>query len=243
MIASDTMPDGSGIKDDNHTREDQLKGTIECVELNLPMEDKTRLFLLYIICLKSANSTTLEEYLQFANLMPKFRRVLENISLAGIKMGNGLILRDEERKARKKHAKLLAEKAKKTNAINIRFEPFIGDVINGILDKSLPAGLYPFLDKQTKLEEADTGVYRTYKKEIITIHNIQGHHRERKDPETKGNRIIIFMSGGGTYAESRCVYEHIVVGRREIIFGATEILKPNEYLDVIHNLNPVTDVL
>lgn len=243
-MASDTTPDGSGIKDDDTSREDQLKQTIECVELNLPMEDKTRLLLLYIICLKNANQTTLEQCLQFANLMPKFRRVLDNISLVGIKMGTGLILRDEERKARKKHAKLLSQKAKKTNGINIRFEPFVGDVINGILDKTLPVGLYPYLEKQTKLEEADTGVYRTYKKEVITIHNIQGHNKkERKDPETKGNRIILFMSGGGTYAESRSVYEHIVVGRREIIFGATEILKPNEYLDVLHNLSPVTDTL
>lgn len=145
---------------------------IESAELNLPMEDKTRLFLLYIICLRSCTPQIIEELLRFANLLPKYTRIIENIKLAGVKMGTGLIIRPEEKKVRDKQAKVLAQKAKKNNSVNVRFQPFLDVALTGLINNTLPEGLYPHLEKQSRVVEKDSDVYRAFKKEVITIHNM-----------------------------------------------------------------------
>lgn len=61
------------------------------------------------------------------------------------------------------------------------------------------------------------------------------------EEETKGNRLIVFMIGGATQYEVRCLYELSLKYKVELIFGSTYFPNPSEFLQNILELNKPND--
>lgn len=61
------------------------------------------------------------------------------------------------------------------------------------------------------------------------------------EEETKGNRLIVFMIGGATQYEVRCLYELSLKYKVELIFGSTYFPSPSEFMQNILELNKPND--
>lgn len=61
------------------------------------------------------------------------------------------------------------------------------------------------------------------------------------EEETKGNRLIVFMIGGATQYEVRCLYELSLKYKVELILGSTYFPSPSEFLQNILELNKPND--
>lgn len=61
------------------------------------------------------------------------------------------------------------------------------------------------------------------------------------EEETKGNRLIVFMIGGATQYEVRCLYELSLKYKVELIFGSTYFPSSSEFMQNILELNKPND--
>jgi syntaxin-binding protein 1 len=52
-----------------------------------------------------------------------------------------------------------------------------------------------------------------------------------------GGRFMMFIAGGATYGESKCIYDLMVKEQKEIVFGSTNFTTPDNYLSDVGSLH------
>lgn len=75
----------------------------------------------------------------------------------------------------------------------------------------------------------------------ISLRTHKARNVKKEEFETKGNRLIVFMIGGITQYEIRCLYEIALKYRIELIVGSTDLPSPNKFLDNILDLDKPSD--
>uniref|UniRef100_A0A669CK63 Syntaxin binding protein 1b n=1 Tax=Oreochromis niloticus TaxID=8128 RepID=A0A669CK63_ORENI len=149
------------------------------LDANVSVSDKIRIILLYIFLKNGVTEENLCKLLQHANIPPEDSDIISNMAHMGVPIIS------EER---------ISEQTYQLS----RWTPFVKDLIEDAIEDKLDPKQYPYISQRQASAKASAPSSARY----------GNWHKNRGPTEVKtGPRIIVFIIGGMTYSEMRCVYE------------------------------------
>jgi len=183
--------------------------------------DKIRLLLLYAI---QKGGLTKEEKTSLVNnsgLSDREKLIIDNLQLLGVKPHDHKI----DNKSKKKNPK---HKNDETGYDLSRYVPTLKKIFEQLLEGNLSSEEFPFL-KETPVDDDES------RKRGISMRTTKSNWAkgQKKEDSNRGARTIVFVAGGITYSEMRCVYES---PSKDILLGSTQVYKPKDFVSQLTTL-------
>ncbi|KAL7999647.1 putative sec1-like protein [Plasmopara halstedii] len=170
-----------------------------------------------------------------ARLSKNQETILENMSLvAGSSLykihGNSHISSEE--------LKLASKKAEAVEYSNARYDPKIKAIVIRALKRTLSETEYPYLitpppQSPTADDSKKSGPVSLRKKNFGKL------KPQEITPDNElfvGEKMVVFICGGGTYSELRSIYEARSEEKRDVFLGTTSFLAPPVFIELIATL-------
>uniref|UniRef100_A0A3Q3MHC9 Syntaxin binding protein 1b n=1 Tax=Mastacembelus armatus TaxID=205130 RepID=A0A3Q3MHC9_9TELE len=182
------------------------------LDTNISVSDKIRIILLYIFM----KNGQIDPGLFFISF--------EYIHIFSFFIFKGHPLLGTAKKAKKPDRK---ERISEQTYQLSRWTPLVKDFIEDAIEDKLDPKQYPYISQRQASARASAPSSARY----------GNWHKNRGPTEMKtGPRIIVFIIGGMTYSEMRCVYEVTQAnGKWEALIGSTHIFTPPKYLQELRH--------
>lgn len=190
----------------------------------IPMEDKTRMLMIYIIFKCGIFPDDRTKLIRHAKIVPLMQEAIFNLDLLGVPKTK--TARNKKRKDRKS-APPGAEESFELS----RFAPALKTMVEDHFRGTLDSADFPYTRDIPVEPERNTasgqGSLRT---------NRPAWAKGRTHTDVPRQRVIVFVAGGATYSEVRSVYELSEAYSRDVVLGSSSILTPSIWLDSLAKL-------
>ncbi|XP_025208751.1 protein ROP-like [Melanaphis sacchari] len=187
------------------------------LDSNVSSNDKMRIIILYVLSKNGISEDNLNKLIQQAQLSPIDKQAIINLNLLGI---NSVVDGNRTKQYQIPRKERISEQTYEFS----RWTPVIKDVVEDSIEDKLDIEHFPFLAGRATL----SGYY--------TLSSARYEHwhkdKDKGEPLIRNvPRIIIFVVGGVSFSEMRCVYEVTSnVKNWEVIIGSSHILTPEDFI-------------
>ncbi|KAK3822148.1 MAG: Sec1-like protein [Linnemannia gamsii] len=185
--------------------------------------DKARLLMLYMICRGGLRNEDREQLLGLARMSNDNVEAIRNLGLLGINTERGGSAPRSKKKPFYPRKKLEDEEQPfDLSRYVTKAKKIVEEHINGTLDVTL----YPYTT-EAPVDSAES---------TRSLRKTAQPAWEKKRPNVKGSRLMIFIAGGVTYSEIRAMYELCHSMGRDIVIGSTHIITPRQFIFSLKDL-------
>ncbi|KAI3386666.1 hypothetical protein SNEBB_007764 [Seison nebaliae] len=187
-----------------------------------PESDKLRLILLYILNKNGITEENLEKLINHSKLSMDAKKRILNMQLFGLNVCTDMNRTGRLRKNIPTPRKERTERTYNTS----RWTPYLKDVLEDAIEEHLDQMKFPFLNNRGPTVTNVNTSARSYGL----------WHRSGEQTKKQCPRFIVYVLGGVTYSEMRCVYEVmqneiIKSGKWELIVGGDHIISSKDFLN------------